>query len=51
MGNQNHLDQGKKHSRMQVVSTIGYFNSAHALADYAEVLIHIKKTLQAQDSP
>ncbi|KAK2423992.1 lysosomal Pro-X carboxypeptidase [Trifolium repens] len=32
-------------------STLGYFNSAQALADYAEVLIDIKKTLQAQNSP
>ncbi|XP_028777198.1 lysosomal Pro-X carboxypeptidase-like [Neltuma alba] len=32
-------------------STIGYFNSAQALADYAEILIHIKETLQAQQSP
>ncbi|PNX85704.1 lysosomal pro-X carboxypeptidase-like protein [Trifolium pratense] len=32
-------------------STLGYFNSAQALADYAEILIDIKKTLQAQNSP
>ncbi|GAU48315.1 hypothetical protein TSUD_405330 [Trifolium subterraneum] len=32
-------------------STLGYFNSAQALADYAAVLIHLKDTLQAQMSP
>ncbi|KAJ9559287.1 hypothetical protein OSB04_013901 [Centaurea solstitialis] len=29
----------------------GYFNSAQALADYAEVLLHIKKKLHAHNSP
>ncbi|KAL6341995.1 hypothetical protein AAG906_038241 [Vitis piasezkii] len=29
----------------------GYFNSAQAIADYAEVLIHIKKKLLAENSP
>ena len=29
----------------------GYFNSAQAIADYAEVIIHVKKTLRAQKSP
>lgn len=29
----------------------GYFNSAQALADYAEVILHIKKKLHAQNSP
>ncbi|XP_045802764.1 lysosomal Pro-X carboxypeptidase-like [Trifolium pratense] len=32
-------------------STLGYFNSAQALADYAAVLIHLKDILQAQKSP
>jgi len=32
-------------------STLGYFNSAQAIADYAAIIIHIKKTLQAKDSP
>ncbi|KAF7823314.1 lysosomal Pro-X carboxypeptidase-like [Senna tora] len=31
-------------------NTRGYFNSAQALADYAAVIIHIKKTLNAQKS-
>ncbi|KAL9422292.1 hypothetical protein AB3S75_034541 [Citrus x aurantiifolia] len=29
----------------------GYFNSAQALADYAEILLHIKKKLSAKTSP
>ncbi|CAK9186786.1 unnamed protein product [Ilex paraguariensis] len=29
----------------------GYFNSAQALADYAEVLVYLKKKLHAQNSP
>lgn len=30
---------------------MGYLNSAQALQDYADVLVHIKNTLHAQDSP
>ncbi|XP_002523752.2 lysosomal Pro-X carboxypeptidase [Ricinus communis] len=29
----------------------GYFNSAQAIADYAEIIIHVKKNLQAENSP
>ncbi|KAK6929127.1 Peptidase S28, partial [Dillenia turbinata] len=29
----------------------GYFNSAQALADYAEVILHVKKNLSAEASP
>jgi lysosomal Pro-X carboxypeptidase len=32
-------------------STRGYFNSAQAIADYAAVLLHVKKKLSAQNSP
>ncbi|RVX20127.1 uncharacterized protein LOC100253310 isoform X1 [Vitis vinifera] len=32
-------------------STLGYFNSAQAIADYAAVLMHVKKRLHAQNSP
>uniref|UniRef100_A0A7N0UJG6 Lysosomal Pro-X carboxypeptidase n=1 Tax=Kalanchoe fedtschenkoi TaxID=63787 RepID=A0A7N0UJG6_KALFE len=32
-------------------STLGYFSSAQAIADYAAILIHIKKTLRARYSP
>lgn len=36
---------------MRNVSTRGYFNSAQALADFAEVLLHIKTNLSAPHSP
>ncbi|XP_057997528.1 uncharacterized protein LOC110673331 [Hevea brasiliensis] len=29
----------------------GYFNSAQAIADYAEIIIHVKKNLHAENSP
>ncbi|XP_042013998.1 lysosomal Pro-X carboxypeptidase-like [Salvia splendens] len=32
-------------------TTRGYFNSAQALADYAEILLHVKKEFLAHDSP
>ncbi|XP_058757661.1 uncharacterized protein LOC131630933 [Vicia villosa] len=32
-------------------STMGYFNSAQTLADYADVLLYLKNTLHAQESP
>ncbi|XP_058197908.1 uncharacterized protein LOC131313554 [Rhododendron vialii] len=32
-------------------STRGYFNSAQAIADYAEVIIYLKQKLSARDSP
>lgn len=31
--------------------TRGYFSSAQALADYAEILIHLKQKLHARNSP
>lgn len=31
--------------------TRGYFNSAQALADYAEVLLHVKDRFSAHNSP
>lgn len=36
---------------MKNESIRGYFNSAQAIADYAEVLLHIKKNLSAPNSP
>jgi len=42
---------GSREEALKNASTIGYFNSAQALADYAAVLNHIKKTLHAQNSP
>ncbi|KAK2364953.1 lysosomal Pro-X carboxypeptidase [Trifolium repens] len=38
-------------SKAKILKNIGYFSSAQALADYAQVLIYIKKTLQAENSP
>ncbi|KAF1883193.1 hypothetical protein Lal_00003377 [Lupinus albus] len=42
---------GSREEAFKNASTFGYFNSAQAIADYAEVLIHIKKTLHAKKSP
>ncbi|XP_057457115.1 uncharacterized protein LOC130748045 [Lotus japonicus] len=42
---------GSWEEAMRNASTRGYFNSAQALADYAAVLLHIKKSLSAQNSP
>ncbi|GKU93961.1 hypothetical protein SLEP1_g7510 [Rubroshorea leprosula] len=36
---------------MKNASTRGYFSSAQAIADYAQILLHIKKKLHAQHSP
>ncbi|KAK7261275.1 hypothetical protein RIF29_27584 [Crotalaria pallida] len=42
---------GSREEAFKNASTIGYFNSAQAIADYAEVIIHVKKTLRAKKSP
>ncbi|WVZ00692.1 hypothetical protein V8G54_026761 [Vigna mungo] len=42
---------GSREEAMRNATTRGYFNSAQAIADYAAVLLHIKKTLSAQNSP
>ena len=36
---------------LQNASRRGYFNSGQALADYAEVIINLKKNLSADSSP
>ena len=36
---------------MNNASARGFFNSAQAIADYAEVLLHIKRNLSANNSP
>lgn len=36
---------------MKNESARGYFNSAQAIADYAEVLVYLKKKLSAKNSP
>ncbi|XP_031120981.1 lysosomal Pro-X carboxypeptidase-like [Ipomoea triloba] len=42
---------GTMEEAMDDDTTRGYFNSAQALADYAEVLLYIKKEYSAQDCP
>ncbi|KAI9195635.1 hypothetical protein LWI28_016804 [Acer negundo] len=42
---------GSREEALKNASTLGYFNSAQAIADYAEILIHVKKKYQAEDSP
>ncbi|KAK9282990.1 hypothetical protein L1049_011217 [Liquidambar formosana] len=42
---------GSRAEAMKNASTLGYFNSAQALADYAEVIINLKKNLSAHSSP
>ncbi|MED6155462.1 hypothetical protein PIB30_005666 [Stylosanthes scabra] len=42
---------GSYKEAMRNASTRGYLNSAQALADYAAILVHIKKTLNAHNSP
>ncbi|KAG6601675.1 Lysosomal Pro-X carboxypeptidase, partial [Cucurbita argyrosperma subsp. sororia] len=42
---------GSREVALKNASTLGYFNSAQAIADYADVLIHVKKELNAKDSP
>ncbi|XP_062108438.1 uncharacterized protein LOC133819252 [Humulus lupulus] len=42
---------GSRKEALNNASTLGYFNSAQALADYAEILLHVKKTYQASYSP
>ncbi|XP_022753784.1 lysosomal Pro-X carboxypeptidase-like [Durio zibethinus] len=40
-----------KEEAFKNASTLGYFNSAQAIADYAEIIMHIKKKLRALYSP
>lgn len=42
---------GSRTEAFQNASTLGYFNSAQALADYAEILVHVKTQLNAEHSP
>ncbi|XVF05275.1 hypothetical protein REPUB_Repub05bG0157800 [Reevesia pubescens] len=42
---------GSREEAFKNASTLGYFNSAQAIADYAEIIIHIKKKLHAFYSP
>ncbi|KAH7542072.1 hypothetical protein FEM48_Zijuj02G0034600 [Ziziphus jujuba var. spinosa] len=42
---------GSREEALRNASTLGYFNSAQAIADYAAILLHLKKKLDAQYSP
>ncbi|XP_054816811.1 uncharacterized protein LOC129316416 isoform X2 [Prosopis cineraria] len=42
---------GSREEALKNAKNRGYFNSAQAIADYAAVLLHIKKKLKAQKSP
>ncbi|KAL6199817.1 hypothetical protein ACLB2K_029599 [Fragaria x ananassa] len=42
---------GSRTEAFQNASTLVYFNSAQALADYAEILVHVKTQLNAEHSP
>ncbi|KAH9700253.1 prolylcarboxypeptidase-like protein [Citrus sinensis] len=42
---------GSREEALKNASTLGYFNSAQALADYAEILLYIKQKYNATNSP
>ncbi|KAG9456823.1 hypothetical protein H6P81_001331 [Aristolochia fimbriata] len=42
---------GTKEEAYRNTSTLGYFSSAQALADYAELILHLKKNLSAESCP
>jgi len=42
---------GSRKEALRNASTLGYFNSAQAIADYAEIIIHVKEKLDAKYSP
>ena len=42
---------GSREEAHKNASTLGYFNSAQAIADYAAVILHVKKKFHAQNSP
>lgn len=42
---------GSREEALKNASTLGYFNSAQAIADYAAIILHLKKKLDAQKSP
>ncbi|KAG8644685.1 hypothetical protein MANES_11G154400v8 [Manihot esculenta] len=42
---------GSREEALKNGSTRGYFNSAQAIADYAEIILHVKKSFRAENSP
>jgi len=51
MGNQSRLDQGKMPWKRLAHSDISNFNSVQALANYAEIIIHVEEEFHAKHSP
>ncbi|KAJ9188757.1 hypothetical protein P3X46_000122 [Hevea brasiliensis] len=45
------IPSGSREEAFKNGRTRGYFNSAQAIADYAEIIIHVKKLLHAENSP
>ncbi|XP_043699783.1 lysosomal Pro-X carboxypeptidase-like [Telopea speciosissima] len=45
------IPYGSRKEAFQNANTLGYFSSSQALADYAEVIIDLKKNLSAEASP
>lgn len=42
---------GSREEALKNASTLGYFNSAQAITDYAEILLYIKEKFNARHSP
>ncbi|KDO35830.1 hypothetical protein CISIN_1g036711mg, partial [Citrus sinensis] len=42
---------GSREEALKNASTLGYFNSAQAVTDYAEILLYIKEKFNARHSP
>ncbi|XP_062105188.1 uncharacterized protein LOC133816882 [Humulus lupulus] len=45
------IPYGSRKEALSNASTLGYFNSAQAIADYADILLHVKDTFHAPNSP
>ncbi|EXB81591.1 Lysosomal Pro-X carboxypeptidase [Morus notabilis] len=45
------IPYGSREEALNNASTLGYFNSAQAIADYAEILLHVKQKFHAEKSP
>lgn len=42
---------GSEEEAYRNASTLGYFSSTQALADYAQVITHVRKNLSAENCP
>lgn len=45
------IPYGSREEALKNASIRGYFNSVQAIADYAEIILHIKETFNALNSP